>query len=73
MGSLFEAVVDLLEHGLAPTLKHRQHDALECLLVGGLDGALHGLSCCAPNGVSGVLDGKTTHKHWISEKEEKAR
>lgn len=34
VGSLFEAVIDLLKHGLAPSLKHGQHDALEGLFVG---------------------------------------
>lgn len=53
--ALFETVVDLLEHGLAASLEDRQHDALEGVLVGGLDGPLHGFSRRPADGVRCVL------------------
>lgn len=55
VGSLFEAVIDLLKHGLAASLKHGQHDALEGLFVGRLDGALHGLCSSTTDSIRSVL------------------
>lgn len=55
LGALFEAVVDLLEHGLAASLKDGQHDALEGVLVGGLDGPLHGFGRRPADGIRCVL------------------
>lgn len=59
MGSLFKAVIDLLEHGLAATLEYREHNALEGIFVGCLDGALHGLSCCSTNSICSILQRNT--------------
>lgn len=58
IGSLFKAVIYLLKHGLAATLKHREHNALEGVFVGRLDGTLHGFSCGSAYGVSSVLPKK---------------
>lgn len=55
MGSLFEAVIDLLKHGLAASLKHGKHNALEGLFVCCLNGALHGLGSSTTNGICSVL------------------
>ena len=52
---LFKAVVDLLKHGLAAPLENRQHDALEGVFIGCLDGPLHRFGCCASNCVCRVL------------------
>lgn len=54
--ALFETVVDLLKHGLAASLKDRQHNALEGVFVGRLNGPLHGFGCCPTDGVGGVLE-----------------
>lgn len=53
--ALFKAVVDLLEHGLAASLEHGQHDALEGVLVRRLNGSLHRFGRCSTNGVRRVL------------------
>lgn len=53
--ALFEAVIDLLKHGLAASFKKRQHDALEGIFVGCLYGPLHRFRCCSTNGVRCVL------------------
>lgn len=53
--ALFKAVVDLLKHGLAASLKHRQHNALEGVFVCCLNGSLHCFSCRSTNGVCCVL------------------
>lgn len=58
MGALLEALIDLLEHRLAAPLKHRQHNALERILVGSLDRPLHCLSSCPANCICGVLHRK---------------
>lgn len=55
MCALFEAVVNLLKHGLAASFKNRQHDALEGVFVSCLDGPLHCFRCCSTNGVCRVL------------------
>lgn len=55
IGSLFEAVVNLLKHGLTASLKHRQDDAQEGLFVGCLDRALHGLSSSTAKSICSVL------------------
>lgn len=55
MGSLFEAVIDLLKHGLAASLKHGQYDALEGLFVSRLDGTLHGLRSSTTDSIRSVL------------------
>jgi len=53
--ALFKAVVDLLEHGLAASLKHGQHGALEGVFVGRLDGPLQGIGRRSANSVRYVL------------------
>lgn len=53
--ALLEAVVDLLEHGLAAPLEHRQHDALEGVFVRRLDRPLHRFGRRSPDGVRRVL------------------
>lgn len=68
--ALLEAVVDLLEHGLAATLKDGQHDALEGVLVGGLDGPLHGFSRRPADGVCCVLG---TESWWSEELKQGSR
>lgn len=55
MCALFEAVVDLLKHGLAASLEHGQHDTLEGVLVRRLYGPLHGFGRCPTNGIRRVL------------------
>lgn len=55
VGSLFEAVINLLKHGLTASLKHGQDDALERLFVGCLDRSLHGLGSGTANGICSVL------------------
>lgn len=55
LSSLLETVIDLLKHGLAAALKHRQHDALEGVFVGCLDGSLHGLGCRSADCIRRVL------------------
>lgn len=55
IGSLFKAVIYLLKHGLAATLKHRENNALEGVFVGCLDRTLHGFGCSSANGISSVL------------------
>lgn len=55
LGALFEAVIDLLKHGLAASLKHRKHNALERLFVRRLDGPLHGFGGGSTNGICRVL------------------
>lgn len=64
MRALFEAVVDLLEHGLAASLKDGQHDALEGVLVGRLDGPLHGFSRRPADGVCCVLEREIRASDW---------
>lgn len=61
--ALLEAVVDLLEHGLAAPLKDRQHDALEGVFVGGLNGPLHGFRRRPADGVRGVLGAERWRDH----------
>lgn len=56
--SLFEAVINLLKHGLAASLKNRQHNALESIFIGCLDGPLHRFSCCSTNCISRVLENR---------------
>lgn len=53
--ALFETVVDLLKHGLAASFKNRQHNALEGVLVGRLNGPLHRFSRCPTNGIRRIL------------------
>lgn len=57
--SLLEAVIDLLKHGLAASLKNRQHNALEGIFICCLDGTLHCFSCCSTNRICCVLDVET--------------
>lgn len=64
IGSLFKAVIYLLKHGLASTLKHGEHNALEGVFVGCLDGTLHGFSRSSANGISSVLTGEKKRKKF---------
>lgn len=56
LSALFEAVIDLLKHGLAASFKDGQHDALERVFVGCLDWALHRFGCCSTDCICSVLE-----------------